>query len=44
MCIRDRDYDEHVTVRDLVRRLRPVVVAAMQAPLPAPAPAGAQEA
>ncbi|MCE0731210.1 TetR family transcriptional regulator [Halomonas sp. G15] len=42
--IAEKDYDEHVTVRDLVRRLRPVVVAAMQAPLPAPAPAGAQEA
>lgn len=32
--IAEKDYDEHVTVRDLVRRLRPVVVAAMQAPLP----------
>ncbi|MGM0915609.1 MAG: TetR/AcrR family transcriptional regulator [Pseudomonadota bacterium] len=42
--IAEKDYDEHVTVRDLVRRLRPVVVAAMQAPLPAPAPADAQEA
>ncbi|MDY7116675.1 TetR/AcrR family transcriptional regulator [Halomonas sp. SSL-5] len=42
--IAEKDYDEHVTVRDLVRRLRPVVVAAMQAPLPAPAPATAQEA
>lgn len=42
--IAEKDYDEHVTVRDLVRRLRPVVVAAIQAPLPAPAPAGAQEA
>ena len=28
-------YQEQVTVRDLVRRLRPVVVAAMNAPLPA---------
>lgn len=42
--IAEKDYDEHVTVRDLVRRLRPVVVAAMQAPLPAPAPATAREA
>ena len=32
-----KDYNEQVTVRDLVRRLRPVVVAAMHAPLP-PAP------
>ncbi|MEQ5801916.1 TetR/AcrR family transcriptional regulator [Halomonas sp. H10-9-1] len=39
--IAENDYDEHITVRDLVRRLRPVVVAAMQAPLPAPAPAPA---
>ena len=30
-----KDYQEQVTVRDLVRRLRPVVVAAMNAPLPA---------
>ncbi|WP_275288351.1 TetR/AcrR family transcriptional regulator [Halomonas elongata] len=34
--IAEQDYDEHVTVRDLVRRLRPVVVSAMQAPLPEP--------
>lgn len=30
-----KDYQEQVTVRDLIRRLRPVVVAAMSAPLPA---------
>lgn len=34
--IAEKDYGEHVTVRDLVRRLRPVVVAAMNAPLPEP--------
>ncbi|MDN6297374.1 MAG: TetR family transcriptional regulator [Halomonas sp.] len=32
--IAEKDYDEQVTTRDLVRRLRPVVVAAMNAPLP----------
>lgn len=32
--IAEKDYAEQVTVRDLVRRLRPVVVAAMNAPLP----------
>ena len=32
--IADKDYHEHVSVRDLIRRLRPVVVAGMQAPLP----------
>lgn len=37
--IAEKDYGEHVSVRDLVRRLRPVVVAAMNAPLPEPAPA-----
>lgn len=37
--IAEKDYGEHVHVRDLVRRLRPVVVAAMNAPLPEPAPA-----
>lgn len=34
--IAEKDYDEHVSVRDLVRRLRPVVVAGMNAPLPQP--------
>ena len=34
--IAEQDYEEHVTVRDLIRRLRPVVVAAMNAPLPSP--------
>ncbi|MDR5860374.1 TetR/AcrR family transcriptional regulator [Halomonas eurihalina] len=34
--IAEQDYHEHVSVRDLVRRLRPVVVSAMQAPLPEP--------
>lgn len=34
--IAEQDYDEHVSVRDLIRRLRPVVVAAMNAPLPPP--------
>jgi len=33
--IAEKDYDDQVTTRDLVRRLRPVVVAAMNAPLPA---------
>ncbi|WP_280562190.1 MULTISPECIES: TetR/AcrR family transcriptional regulator [unclassified Chromohalobacter] len=32
--IADKDYHEHVSVRDLIRRLRPVVVSGMQAPLP----------
>ncbi|WP_163557461.1 TetR/AcrR family transcriptional regulator [Halomonas sp. NO4] len=32
--IAEKDYGEHVSVRDLVRRLRPVVVAALNAPLP----------
>ncbi|GED21959.1 TetR/AcrR family transcriptional regulator [Halomonas sabkhae] len=32
--IAEQDYQEHVSVRDLIRRLRPVVVSAMQAPLP----------
>ncbi|MBF8224253.1 MULTISPECIES: TetR/AcrR family transcriptional regulator [Halomonadaceae] len=35
--IAEQDYGEQVTVRDLIRRMRPVVVAAMQAPLPEPA-------
>ncbi|MGO3668772.1 MAG: TetR family transcriptional regulator, partial [Vreelandella alkaliphila] len=35
-----KDYNEQVTVRDLVRRLRPVVVAAMNAPLPPAADEG----
>ncbi|MCE8031974.1 MAG: TetR family transcriptional regulator [Halomonas sp.] len=34
--IAEKDYHEHVSVRDLIRRLRPVVVAAMNAPLPPP--------
>ncbi|SEM91078.1 TetR/AcrR family transcriptional regulator [Halomonas caseinilytica] len=34
--IAEQDYHEHVSVRDLIRRLRPVVVSAMQAPLPEP--------
>jgi AcrR family transcriptional regulator len=34
--ISESDYDEHVSVRDLMHRLRPVVVAGMNAPLPAP--------
>lgn len=34
--IAEQDYGEHVSVRDLIRRLRPVVVAGMNAPLPAP--------
>ncbi|UYG06088.1 TetR/AcrR family transcriptional regulator [Halomonas sp. M4R1S46] len=41
--IAEKDYDEHVTVRDLVRRLRPVVVSAMNAPLPEP-PAAVRQA
>ncbi|GHC25873.1 TetR/AcrR family transcriptional regulator [Aidingimonas halophila] len=32
--IAEKDYGEHVSVRGLIDRLRPVVVAAMQAPLP----------
>ncbi|APX93313.1 TetR family transcriptional regulator [Halomonas sp. 1513] len=36
--IAEKDYGEHVSVRDLIRRLRPVVVAAMNAPLPDAAP------
>ncbi|MBD3895169.1 TetR/AcrR family transcriptional regulator [Halomonas sp. ML-15] len=32
--IAEKDYGEHVSVRDLIRRLRPVVVSAMNAPLP----------
>ncbi|GAA3894032.1 transcriptional regulator PsrA [Halomonas cibimaris] len=32
--IAEQDYAQQVSVRDLVRRLRPVVVAAMNAPLP----------
>lgn len=32
--IAEKDFDEHVSVRGLIRRLRPVVVAALQAPLP----------
>ena len=35
--IAEKDYGEHVSVRDLIRRLRPVVVSAMNAPLPEPA-------
>ncbi|GAB2713716.1 TetR/AcrR family transcriptional regulator [Halomonas garicola] len=39
--IAEKDYAQQVSVRDLVRRLRPVVVAAMNAPLPDEAqPAG----
>lgn len=34
--IAEKDYDEHVSVRDLMHRLRPVVVAGMNAPLPTP--------
>ncbi|MGQ4877096.1 TetR/AcrR family transcriptional regulator [Billgrantia sp. LNSP4103-1] len=34
--IAEKDFQEHVSVRDLIRRLRPVVVAAMNAPLPPP--------
>lgn len=34
--IAEKDYGEHVSVRDLIRRLRPVVVAGMNAPLPEP--------
>ncbi|WP_043526320.1 TetR/AcrR family transcriptional regulator [Litchfieldella xinjiangensis] len=33
--IAEKDYGEHVSVRELIRRLRPVVVSSMQAPLPA---------
>ncbi|MFC3285136.1 TetR/AcrR family transcriptional regulator [Litchfieldella rifensis] len=33
--IAEQDYGEHVSVRDLIRRLRPVVVAGMNAPIPA---------
>lgn len=33
--IAEQDYGEHVSVRDLVRRLRPVVVAGMNAPFQA---------
>ncbi|PAU79011.1 TetR/AcrR family transcriptional regulator [Halomonas salipaludis] len=36
--IAEKDYGDHVSVRDLIRRLRPVVVAAMNAPLPDAAP------
>ncbi|WP_251978252.1 TetR/AcrR family transcriptional regulator [Salinicola avicenniae] len=32
--IADNEYHEHTSVRDLIRRLRPVVAAGMQAPLP----------
>ena len=32
--IAEKDYGEHVSVRELIRRLRPVVVAGMNAPLP----------
>ncbi len=32
--IAEQDYGEHVSVRELIRRLRPVVVAGMNAPLP----------
>jgi AcrR family transcriptional regulator len=39
--IAEQDYGEHVSVRDLIRRLRPVVVAGMSAPLPAALPARA---
>ena len=35
--IAEKDYDEHVSVRDLVRRMMPVVVSALKAPLPEPA-------
>lgn len=33
--IADNEYQDHMTVRELIRHLRPVVVAGMQAPLPA---------
>lgn len=33
--IAEQDYGEHVSVRDLIRRLRPVVVAGMNAPIAA---------
>ncbi|MAM58093.1 MAG: TetR family transcriptional regulator [Salinicola sp.] len=33
--IADSEYQEHMSVRELIRHLRPVVVAGMQAPLPA---------
>lgn len=33
--IADNEYQEHMSVRELIRHLRPVVVAGMQAPLPA---------
>lgn len=36
--IAEQDYGEHVSVRDLVRRMSPVVVAAMKAPLPEAGP------
>ncbi|MDR5906098.1 TetR/AcrR family transcriptional regulator [Franzmannia qiaohouensis] len=36
--IAEKDYGDHVSVRELIRRLRPVVVAAMNAPLPDAAP------
>ncbi|GAB2804351.1 transcriptional regulator PsrA [Halomonas shantousis] len=32
--IAEKDFGEHVSVRELIRRLRPVVVAGMTAPLP----------
>ncbi|MFD2189810.1 TetR/AcrR family transcriptional regulator [Pistricoccus aurantiacus] len=32
--IAEKDYAERISVRDLIRRMRPVIVAAMQAPLP----------
>ncbi len=37
--IAEHDYDERVSVQALVQKLRPVVVAAMHAPLPAEGPA-----
>ncbi|WP_106420080.1 TetR/AcrR family transcriptional regulator [Salinicola tamaricis] len=36
--IADNEYHEHVTVRDLIRRLKPVVAAGMLAPLESPEP------
>lgn len=34
--IADKEYDDHVSVRDLMHRMSPVVVAGMNAPLPTP--------
>ena len=40
--IAEKDYGEQVSVRDLIRRLRPVVVAGMNAPLPEAVDASSQ--